>query len=132
VLQEIAGAFRLLASHPEAGHFRGDLTPLPVKFRPVFSYLIVYDPAARPLPLCGCCTAGRMSRRSLAERRNSKRRAGATRHPRARVDCGGFRFAAPALRLLLRAITYAASLCRAAPFIIAAPFSAIMIVGAPL
>jgi toxin ParE1/3/4 len=47
VLQEIAAAFRLLASHPEAGHFRGDLTSLPVKFWPVFSYLIVYDPAAR-------------------------------------------------------------------------------------
>jgi plasmid stabilization system protein ParE len=52
VLQEIAAAFRLLASHPEAGHFRGDLTPLPVKFWPVFSYLIVYDPAARPLRHC--------------------------------------------------------------------------------
>jgi toxin ParE1/3/4 len=51
VLQEIAGAFRLLAAHPEAGHFRGDLTPLPVKFWPVFSYLIVYDPAARPLAI---------------------------------------------------------------------------------
>ncbi len=51
VLQEITAAFRLLASHPEAGHFRGDLTPLPVKFWPVFSYLIVYDPAARPLAI---------------------------------------------------------------------------------
>jgi plasmid stabilization system protein ParE len=60
VLQEITAAVRLLASHPEAGHFRRDLTPLPVKFWPAFSYLIVYDPAARPLPSCGCCTAGRM------------------------------------------------------------------------
>jgi antitoxin ParD1/3/4/toxin ParE1/3/4 len=49
VLQEIRAAFRLLASRPEAGHLRQDLTPLPVKFWPVFSYLIVYDPAARPL-----------------------------------------------------------------------------------
>lgn len=48
VLQEIAAAFRLLASHQEAGHFRQDLTPLPVKFWAVFSYLIVYDSAARP------------------------------------------------------------------------------------
>jgi toxin ParE1/3/4 len=48
-LQEIRAAFRLLASRPEAGHLRQDLTPLPVKFWPVFSYLIVYDPAARPL-----------------------------------------------------------------------------------
>jgi plasmid stabilization system protein ParE len=51
VLQEIAAAFRLLASHPEAGHFRRDLTPLPVKFWSVFSYLIVYDPAARPIAI---------------------------------------------------------------------------------
>lgn len=51
VLQEITAAFRLLAAHPEAGHFRWDLTPLPVKFWPVFSYLIVYDPAARPLAI---------------------------------------------------------------------------------
>ena len=51
VLQELTSAFRLLASHPDAGHFRRDLTPLPVKFWPVFSYLIVYDPAARPLAI---------------------------------------------------------------------------------
>ena len=38
----------MLASHPDAGHLRSDLTPLPVKFWPVFSYLIVYDPSARP------------------------------------------------------------------------------------
>ena len=51
VLQEITAGFRLLASHPEAGHLRRDLTPLPVKFWPVFSYMIVYDPAARPLAI---------------------------------------------------------------------------------
>jgi plasmid stabilization system protein ParE len=51
VLQEFTAAFRLLASHPEAGHFRRDLTHLPVKFWSVFSYLIVYDPAARPLAI---------------------------------------------------------------------------------
>jgi toxin ParE1/3/4 len=51
VLQEIRAAFRLLASRPEAGHLRQDLTPLPLKFWPVFSYPIVYDPAARPLDI---------------------------------------------------------------------------------
>ena len=51
VLQEVTAAFRLLASHPGAGHFRQDLTPLPVKFWSVFSYLVVYDPAARPLAI---------------------------------------------------------------------------------
>jgi len=51
VLQTIEAAFRLLAAHPEAGHNRRDLTPLPVKFWSVFSYLIVYDPTARPLAI---------------------------------------------------------------------------------
>jgi plasmid stabilization system protein ParE len=41
VLQEISQAFKLLAAHPDAGHLRQDLTSLPVKFWPVFSYLIV-------------------------------------------------------------------------------------------
>jgi plasmid stabilization system protein ParE len=50
-LQEITAGFRLLASHPEAGHVRQDLTPVPIKFWPVFSYLVVYDPAARPLAI---------------------------------------------------------------------------------
>jgi antitoxin ParD1/3/4/toxin ParE1/3/4 len=49
VLNEMREGFRLLASHREAGHFRKDLTHLPVKFWPVFSYLIVHDPAARPI-----------------------------------------------------------------------------------
>lgn len=51
VLGEIIAAFRLLASHPEAARLRRDLTSLPLKFWPVFSYLIVYDPAARPLAI---------------------------------------------------------------------------------
>jgi antitoxin ParD1/3/4/toxin ParE1/3/4 len=50
-LQEITAGFRLLAFCPEAGHVRQDLTPLPIKFWPAFSYLVVYDPAARPLAI---------------------------------------------------------------------------------
>jgi toxin ParE1/3/4 len=49
VLKEMGEAFRLLASNPEIGHYREDLTPLPVKFWPVFSYLIVYDPVTQPI-----------------------------------------------------------------------------------
>ena len=48
-MQEITAGFRLLASHPEAGYVRQDLTPLPIKFWPV--YLVVYDPVARPLAI---------------------------------------------------------------------------------
>ena len=51
MLQEITAAFRLLARTRRPAIFARDLTPLPVKFWPVFSYLIVYDPAARPLAI---------------------------------------------------------------------------------
>ena len=51
VLGEIREAFRFLASSPEAGHSREDLTDAPVKFWTVFSYLVVYDPAKRPIEI---------------------------------------------------------------------------------
>ena len=41
VLQEIRGAMKLLGNEPRAGHVREDLTSRPVKFWPVYSYLIV-------------------------------------------------------------------------------------------
>ena len=40
-----------LAATPGAGHWRGDLTDEPLKFFPVYSYLIVYQPAAKPLQI---------------------------------------------------------------------------------
>ena len=49
VIREIAHALRFLATTPGAGHIRQDLTLEPVKFWPVFSYLIVYDPSMEPL-----------------------------------------------------------------------------------
>jgi antitoxin ParD1/3/4/toxin ParE1/3/4 len=49
VLGEIRNALQFLAANPGAGHSRVDLTDEPVKFWPVFSYLIVYDPAMKPL-----------------------------------------------------------------------------------
>jgi len=51
VLEQFVEAFRVLAAHPEIGHLRQDLTGLPVKFWPVFTYLIVYDPAAQPVAI---------------------------------------------------------------------------------
>jgi hypothetical protein len=50
-LEEITAAFHLLGDHPEVGHTQRDLAPLPVKFWPVFSYLIVYEPVRRPLAI---------------------------------------------------------------------------------
>lgn len=49
VLAEITRAFRFLAETPGAGHRRPDLTSEPVRFWPVFSFLIVYDPAMQPI-----------------------------------------------------------------------------------
>ena len=49
VLGEIRAGLQFLAVNPGAGHGREDLTDEPVKFWPVFSYLIVYDPAMKPL-----------------------------------------------------------------------------------
>jgi plasmid stabilization system protein ParE len=38
-----------LAGRPGAGHWRRDLTVEPVKFFPIYSYLIVYLPETNPL-----------------------------------------------------------------------------------
>jgi len=40
-----------LAGSPGAGHLRPDLTDENVKFFPVYSYLIVYRPATKPLQI---------------------------------------------------------------------------------
>ena len=40
-----------LAAHPNAGHSRTNLTDQPVKFFPVYSYLIVYRPETKPLQI---------------------------------------------------------------------------------
>jgi toxin ParE1/3/4 len=49
VLRQIRSEMGFLAETPGAGHAREDLTDEPVKFWSVFSYLIVYDPAASPI-----------------------------------------------------------------------------------
>ena len=43
--------FVFLARNPGAGHWRKDLTDLPVRFFPVYSYLIVYRPESKPLQI---------------------------------------------------------------------------------
>ena len=59
VLDEIRRRLQFLAANPGAGHSRDDLTSEPVKFWPVFSYLIVYDPAMRPLGVARILHASR-------------------------------------------------------------------------
>ena len=39
------------ARNPQIGHTRPDLTTKPVRFWPIYSYLIVYDPQSRPLEI---------------------------------------------------------------------------------
>jgi plasmid stabilization system protein ParE len=49
VEQEILDAVRLLANHPELGHFRSDLTTKPVRFWRIHSYLVIYISDAHQL-----------------------------------------------------------------------------------
>ena len=49
MMREIADTLRFLSGMPGARHLRQDLTNEDVKFRQVFSYLIIYDHAARPI-----------------------------------------------------------------------------------
>ena len=51
VEQEIEQAVSMLARDPKLGHLRPDLTSKPVRFWPIYSYLIIYDPATQPLEI---------------------------------------------------------------------------------
>ncbi len=49
VEREMEQAVAALVRNPWRGHTRRDLTSKPVLFWPIYSYLIIYNPAARPL-----------------------------------------------------------------------------------
>ena len=49
VEREIQQAVSTLARNPGLGHMRRDLTSKAVRFWPIYSYLIIYDPKAQPL-----------------------------------------------------------------------------------
>jgi len=49
VEREIEQAVTMLAGNPRLGHTRRDLTSKPVRFWPIYSYLIIYDPESQPL-----------------------------------------------------------------------------------
>jgi len=59
VLGQIRDALEFLSRTPGAGHVREDLTEAPVKFWPVFSYLIVYRPEPRPIGIVRVLHGGR-------------------------------------------------------------------------
>jgi len=49
VLGEIRQAIGFVADNPYAGHLRQDLTDEPVRFWSIFSYMVIYDPASKPV-----------------------------------------------------------------------------------
>lgn len=71
-IRSLLKAILLLAQHPGLGHTRDDLTDLPVKFWPVFSYLVVYDPARHPIEIVGVLHGGRDLAYILARRARLK------------------------------------------------------------
>lgn len=48
---EFRKAMATLADFPYIGHERRDLTDQPLRFWALYSYLIIYDPAARPIEI---------------------------------------------------------------------------------
>jgi toxin ParE1/3/4 len=51
VLAKIEAGLRLVGTRPSIGHYRFDLTPRSVKFWPVYSYVIIYDPSSDPVQI---------------------------------------------------------------------------------
>jgi len=49
VLAQIRAACRTLAKRPKLGHLRTDLASEPLRFWPVYSYLIIYRPNSKPI-----------------------------------------------------------------------------------
>ncbi|SPE36897.1 conserved hypothetical protein [Candidatus Sulfopaludibacter sp. SbA6] len=49
VMRQLREGMRLVGKNPGLGHVREDLTGKPARFWAVFSYLIVYDPATKPV-----------------------------------------------------------------------------------
>lgn len=67
VLDAFERAFNQLAGMPDIGHGRDDLTERPLKFWTIYSYLIVYDPASRPLKVVAVLHGARDVRRILKD-----------------------------------------------------------------
>ena len=51
VLKDIRKTIVQIGTNPGIGHVREDLTDRPLKFWPIYSYLIVYDPASKPVQI---------------------------------------------------------------------------------
>ncbi len=51
VLDRFLEIFELLGENPDMGHFRDDLTTHPVRFFPVYSYLVIYLADTSPVEI---------------------------------------------------------------------------------
>ena len=71
VIGRLHRGMRLIGEMPGIGHLRQDLTDEPVKFWQVFSYLIVYDPIPRPVPIVAVVHSARDVAAVLAKRGTS-------------------------------------------------------------
>ena len=49
VLARIRATCHMLAEQPHGGHLRTDLASEPLRFWPVYSYLIIYRPNSKPI-----------------------------------------------------------------------------------
>jgi len=49
VLARFIEVFELLGENPDIGHVREDLTSVPVRFFPVYSYLVIYAANTSPV-----------------------------------------------------------------------------------
>jgi antitoxin ParD1/3/4 len=69
VQAEFYKTFGALARMPGQGHRREDLTPKPVLFFPLYSYLIVYQPTVDPIRILAVVHGHRNVKRVLEERK---------------------------------------------------------------
>ena len=51
VLARIRATCRMLAKRPQVGHLRTDLASEPLRFWPIYSYLIIYRPDSKPIEI---------------------------------------------------------------------------------
>lgn len=65
VVESLRKTMGKLARMPEIGHLREDLAPPPLRFWPVYSYLIVYLPESQPLQILRVLHGARDVRRLL-------------------------------------------------------------------
>ena len=67
VLKQIKDAIAFLSRTPGAGHSREDLTDAAIKFWPVYSYLILYKSASRPIEIVRIVHGSRDMARLLSQ-----------------------------------------------------------------